>query len=109
MLTTSCLAVVDLSLGTLGDQRVLQHQAHTRNLAPCAADSPSTPSPPRWPGSFRRSLPEHQAPYPGFENLDELQGLLGPAKKGTLDHDPFSKDVGKVTNDGEYLLELNSE
>jgi hypothetical protein len=53
--------------------------------------------------------PEHQAAYPGFENLDELQGLLGPAKKGTLDHDPFSRDVGKVTNDGEYLLELNSE
>ena len=46
---------------------------------------------------------------PGLGNLDELQGLLRPAKKGGLEHDPFSRDVGKVTNDGEYLLELNSE
>ena len=48
-------------------------------------------------------------PSPGLENLDELQGLLKPAKKGMLEHYPVSKDVGKVTNDGEYLLELNSE
>jgi hypothetical protein len=34
--------------------------------------------------------------------------LLRPAKKGTLGHYPVSKDVGKVSNDGEYLLELNS-
>ena len=46
---------------------------------------------------------------PGLENLDELQGLLKPAKKGTLEHYPVSKDVGKVTNNGECLLELNSE
>jgi putative SOS response-associated peptidase YedK len=46
---------------------------------------------------------------PGVEDLDELQSLLKPAKKGTLEHYPVSKDVGKVTNNGEYLLELNSE
>lgn len=46
---------------------------------------------------------------PGLENLDELQGLLKRAKKGTLEHYPVSGNVGKVTNDGEYLLELNSE
>jgi putative SOS response-associated peptidase YedK len=46
---------------------------------------------------------------PGLENLEEMQGLLRPAKKGTLEHDPISRDVGKVTNDGEYLLALNSE
>ena len=44
---------------------------------------------------------------PGTEDLDELQGLLKPANEGTLD--PVSKDVRKVTNDGEYLLELDSE
>ena len=38
-----------------------------------------------------------------------MQGLLKPAKKGTLEHYPVSKDVGKVTNNGKYLLELNSE
>ena len=42
-----------------------------------------------------------------LENLDELQGLLEPANEGTLD--PVSKDVRKVTNDGEYLPELDSE
>jgi putative SOS response-associated peptidase YedK len=46
---------------------------------------------------------------PGLEDLDELKGLLRPAKKGTLEHYPVSKEVGKVSNDGEYLLELNSE
>ncbi len=45
---------------------------------------------------------------PGLENLDELQSLLRPAKKGTLEQYPVSKDVGKVTNNGQYLLELNS-
>jgi hypothetical protein len=28
---------------------------------------------------------------------------------GPLEHYPVSKDVGKVSNDGEYLLELDSE
>jgi putative SOS response-associated peptidase YedK len=46
---------------------------------------------------------------PGPENLDELEGLLKPAKEGTLEHDPVRKDLGKVANDGESLLELNSE
>jgi putative SOS response-associated peptidase YedK len=46
---------------------------------------------------------------PGTEDLDELQGLLKPAKKGTLEHYPVSKDVGKVTNNGEYLLEPDNE
>ena len=46
---------------------------------------------------------------PGTEDLDELQGLLKPAKKGTLEHYPVSKDAGNVTNNGEYLLELNSQ
>ena len=46
---------------------------------------------------------------PGLEDLDELQGLLKSAKKATLEHYPISKDVGKVDNSGEYLLELNSE
>jgi putative SOS response-associated peptidase YedK len=46
---------------------------------------------------------------PGLEDLDELQSLLKPAKKGTLEHYPVSKDVGKVGNDGAYLLELNSD
>jgi hypothetical protein len=46
---------------------------------------------------------------PGSENLDELQELLKPAKKGMLVHYPVSNDVGKVTNRGKYLLELNSE
>ena len=46
---------------------------------------------------------------PGTEDLDELQGLLRPAKKGTLEHYPVNRDVGKVTNNGKYLLELNSE
>ena len=43
----------------------------------------------------------------GLEKLDELPGLLKQAKKGPLD--PVSKEVRKVTNDGEYLLELDSE
>jgi hypothetical protein len=43
----------------------------------------------------------------GLENFEELQGLLKPAKEGMLD--PVSKDVRKVTNDAEYLLELGSE
>ena len=34
--------------------------------------------------------------------------MLQPAKKGTLEHYPVSKEVGKVDNDGEYLLEENS-
>jgi len=46
---------------------------------------------------------------PGTEDLDELQGLLKPAKEGTLEHYPVSKDVGKVSNNGEYLLEPDSE
>ena len=46
---------------------------------------------------------------PGIENLDELQGLRKPAKKGMLEHYPVGEDVGKVTNDGEYLLSLNIE
>ena len=46
---------------------------------------------------------------PGSEDLDELQSLLRPAKKGTLEHYRVSKDVGKVTNNGKYLLELNSK
>jgi putative SOS response-associated peptidase YedK len=41
---------------------------------------------------------------PRTEDLDELQNLLKQAKKGTLEHYPVSKDVGKVTNNGEYLL-----
>jgi putative SOS response-associated peptidase YedK len=40
---------------------------------------------------------------------DELEGMLQPAKKGTLEHYPVSKDVGKVDNDGEYLLEQTNE
>ena len=43
----------------------------------------------------------------GLGNLDELQGLLKPAKDGTFD--PVSKDVRKVTNDAEYPPELASE
>ena len=46
---------------------------------------------------------------PGLADLDELQSLLRPARKGTLEHYPVSKDVGKVTNNGKYLLEPNSE
>jgi putative SOS response-associated peptidase YedK len=37
-----------------------------------------------------------------------LQKLLKPANKGMLEHYPVSRDVGKVTNNGKYLLELNS-
>jgi hypothetical protein len=33
--------------------------------------------------------------------------LLTPAKRGT-GHYPLSKDVGKVTNNGKYLLEVES-
>jgi putative SOS response-associated peptidase YedK len=50
-----------------------------------------------------------QWPNPGLVDLDELQGLLKPAKKGTLGHYPVSEEAGKVSNEGEYLLELNSE
>jgi putative SOS response-associated peptidase YedK len=46
---------------------------------------------------------------PEFQYRDELEAMLKPAKKGTLEHYPVGKDVGKVGNDGEYLLELNSE
>jgi putative SOS response-associated peptidase YedK len=45
---------------------------------------------------------------PGLEKLYELQKLLKPANKGMLEHYPVSRDVGKVTNNGKYLLELNS-
>jgi putative SOS response-associated peptidase YedK len=45
---------------------------------------------------------------PGLEDLNELQSLLKPAKKGTLEHYRVSKDVGKVTNNVEYLLEKES-
>ena len=43
------------------------------------------------------------------ENVEELKILLRPAKKVTPGHYPVSKDVGKVSNDGEYLLALSSE
>ena len=46
---------------------------------------------------------------PWLEDLDELQSLLRPAKEGTLEHYPVSKDVGKVTNNGEHLLEWNTQ
>ena len=46
---------------------------------------------------------------PGLEDLDELKGLLRPAKKGTLEHYPVSNDVGKVSNNAEYLLKPYSE
>jgi putative SOS response-associated peptidase YedK len=42
---------------------------------------------------------------PGTENLDELKGLLRPAKKGMLEHYSVSTEVGKVGNDGPELLE----
>jgi putative SOS response-associated peptidase YedK len=35
--------------------------------------------------------------------------MLRPAKNGTLEHYPVGKDVGNVSNDGEYLLETTSE
>jgi putative SOS response-associated peptidase YedK len=44
-----------------------------------------------------------------LENVEDLKSLLRPAKKGTLEHYPVSKDVGKVSNNGDHLLELNSE
>jgi putative SOS response-associated peptidase YedK len=46
---------------------------------------------------------------PGLENLDELQILLKPAEKGMLEHYPVSNDVGKIAENGKYLLALNSE
>jgi putative SOS response-associated peptidase YedK len=46
---------------------------------------------------------------PGREDPDELQSLLKPARKGKLDHYPVSRDVGKFTYDGDYLLDLNIE
>ena len=46
---------------------------------------------------------------PGLENLEELHSLLRPAKWCTPEHYPVSMDVGKVTNNGKYLLELNRE
>jgi hypothetical protein len=46
---------------------------------------------------------------PGLENLDDLQSLLKPVKKGMLEHYPVGEDVGKVTNEGEYPLDLNIE
>ena len=46
---------------------------------------------------------------PGLEDLDELKGLLRPAKKGTLEHYPVSNDVRKVSNNAEYLLKPYSE
>jgi putative SOS response-associated peptidase YedK len=46
---------------------------------------------------------------PALEDRDELEAMLRPARKGTLEHFPVSKDVGKVDNDGKYLLEPNSE
>jgi hypothetical protein len=44
---------------------------------------------------------------PGLANLDDLQGLLRPAKKGILEHYRVGEDVEKVTNDGDYPLSLN--
>jgi putative SOS response-associated peptidase YedK len=41
------------------------------------------------------------------ENHDEKQGLLKPANGGTLD--PVSKEVAKVTNDGDNQLDLDIE
>ena len=46
---------------------------------------------------------------PGLENRDELQSPFEPIKKGTLEHDQASKDVGNITNDGDYLLDLDIE
>ena len=46
---------------------------------------------------------------PRIEDLDELHGLLKPAKKGTLERYPVSEDVGNVANDGAQLLELNDQ
>jgi putative SOS response-associated peptidase YedK len=46
---------------------------------------------------------------PWLENADKLKCLLKLAKKGTLVHYPVGEDVGKVTNDGDYLLSLNIE
>jgi putative SOS response-associated peptidase YedK len=46
---------------------------------------------------------------PGIGNLDELRSLLKLVKKGILEHYPVGEDVGKVTNDGDYLLSLNIE
>ena len=37
---------------------------------------------------------------PGLEDVGELQSLLKPAKKGTLEHYPVSTEVGKVSNNG---------
>ena len=73
-------------------------------------DSPTTPSPPTRPDSSRPSTPQGvKWLSPGLENLDELQGLLRPAKKGMLEHYRVGEDVGKVTNDGDYPLSLNIE
>ena len=107
LLSSCCIKV---SLSTLGDQREALHEAHTRNVAPMCGRLAFCTEPAKVARLIQAvTLQSVPWPSPGSENLDELHGLLKPAKKGTLDHDPVSKGVGKVTNDGEYLLELNSE
>jgi putative SOS response-associated peptidase YedK len=45
---------------------------------------------------------------PGLGDLEELKGLVKPAKKGTLEHYQVGKDVGNVANNGAELLEPSS-
>jgi putative SOS response-associated peptidase YedK len=62
----------------------------------------------RMPVILEKSTWDQWVNQAGTKDLDELQDLLKPAKKGMLEHYPVSKDVGKVTNNGEYLLEKES-
>ena len=45
---------------------------------------------------------------PSLDDADVLLGLLRPSPAGTLEHYRVSRDVGKVDNDGGYLLEPNN-
>ena len=46
---------------------------------------------------------------PGLDDTDILMCLLRPSPAGTLAHYRVSRDVGKVDNDGAYLLEPDME